>query len=86
MLCYKLAVQTATSVALSTMEACAATQEALWLLRLLKELGCQFTELVTILEKNKHVFITKEIQVIFNVLNISIRSIISFVNKSLPEM
>ena len=46
------------SVALSTMEvenmaACAATQEALWLLRLLKEFGCQFTEPVTLLEDNQ---------------------------------
>ena len=47
-----------TSVALSTMEAenmaaCAATQEALWLSRLLKEFGCQFSNPVTILEDNQ---------------------------------
>ena len=47
-----------TSVALSSMEAenmaaCAATQEALWLFRLLKEFGCQFTKPVTLLEDNQ---------------------------------
>ena len=47
-----------TSVALSSMEAenmaaCAATQEALWLSRLLKEFGCQFTKPVTLLEDNQ---------------------------------
>jgi len=47
-----------TSVALSSMEAenmsaCAATQEALWLSRLLKEFGCKFSGPVTILEDNQ---------------------------------
>ena len=35
------------------MAACAATQEALWLSRLLKEFGCQFTKPVTLLEDNQ---------------------------------
>jgi len=47
-----------TSVALSSMEAenmsaCAASQEALWLLRLLQEFGCKFSGPVTILEDNE---------------------------------
>jgi len=47
-----------TSVALSSKEAeniaaCVATQEALWLSRLLKEFGCQFSKPVTLLEDNQ---------------------------------
>jgi hypothetical protein len=46
-----------TSVALSTMEAeymaaCAAAQEAIWLIKLLKEFGCIFTKPVILLEDN----------------------------------
>jgi len=35
------------------MTACAATQEGLWLQRLLKEFGCKFSGPVTILEDNQ---------------------------------
>jgi len=35
------------------MSACAVTQEALWLSRLLKEFGCKFSGPVTILENNQ---------------------------------
>jgi len=47
-----------TSVASSSKEAeniavCAPTQEALWLSRLLKEFGCQFSKPVTLLEVNQ---------------------------------
>ena len=35
------------------MAACAATQEALWLSRLLKEFGRQFSKTVTLLEDNQ---------------------------------
>ena len=46
------------SVALSTMEsefmaACAAAQESVWLIQLLKEFGCQFSVPVDIYEDNK---------------------------------
>ena len=46
------------STALNTMEAeymaaCAATQEAIWLLRVLRELGCVFTRPLTIYEDNQ---------------------------------
>ena len=46
------------SVALSTMEsefmaACAAAQESVWLIQLLKELSCEFTEPVVLYEDNK---------------------------------
>ena len=46
------------SVALNTMEAeymaaCAATQEAIWLMRLLKEFGCIFNKPLTLLEDNQ---------------------------------
>ena len=47
-----------TSVALSSMEAeymaaCAASQEAIWLGRLLREFGCLFTRPITLLEDNQ---------------------------------
>ena len=47
-----------TSVALSSMEAeymaaCAASQEAIWLIRLLKEFGCLFTKPITLMEDNQ---------------------------------
>jgi hypothetical protein len=35
------------------MAACAASQEAIWLVRLLKEFGCLFTKPITILEDNQ---------------------------------
>ena len=47
-----------TSVALSSMEAeymaaCAASQEAIWLVRLLKEFGCLFTKPISLMEDNQ---------------------------------
>ena len=46
------------SVALNTMEAeymaaCAATQEAIWLIRILREFGCIFTKPLTMFEDNQ---------------------------------
>ena len=35
------------------MAACAASQEAIWLLRLLKEFGCLFSRPITLLEDNQ---------------------------------